>query len=825
MAENTPSALTRRSFLKATALTAGAAATVGMAGCSTVAEQPEEVVEQATEEQTFINWCRGNCGGPCNLTGVVREGKLVKTAPTVVPKGAELLQRGCVKGHANPQRIYATDRILYPMKQTGERGSDNWERITWDEACALIAEKFKTAEAEYGPEAIGMIFGSGLSTGVINGGMSYSIKYPYLNSVSMDRFMKKTGYSNMLFSGDAAALWMVSYQLMQPMSSIEDIKHSKTVFIWGTNLTDSGSNAWPYVCNAREQGVKVVCIDPQYTKTAAGSDVWVPIRTGTDAALMLAMCNWIVDNDLIDYDYFRNKSVAPLLVKEDGSYLRLSDLGMDLVDVPDATGKAVPTDTEVVYDEATGTFGSSREVVDPAITGEFDAEGIKVRPIWDAVRENIKPFTVEYAAEECGLSVELIEEICELYAKEKPAKILTWCGHEHYENSWRTYFAFGLLASLSGNGCVPGGGYAYGYTNASTLFKNPARNMDVCNIEDAKVSKGFTLEYLPQVQRTGEWAGDEFTMTCAFVIGANVFGSYMGPTYLKEAFSKLDFIVVADPKMTSTAQYADLVLPISLSWEDNDFVWHGPAFMAQKAVEPLGECKNNFEMLKEVAAALGYSDLYPKTQEEYLREILDTPENIEAGMGYDAFKENGFLYDEYKEAELVGQETNPTGRTQFYLEYLEPRDDYGQVFEFTDRMPNYVHAFEAYRDNPLREKYPLFGLSYHNIYFAQSFSSHIPWLDELRGYEGEPFTRIHAKAAAERGIETGDTIRVYNDHGYVVTKAVVTTGIREDTVLVPRGYDTDQYIEGHPQNLIPMAVDPATSNNNLNDWLCQVEKL
>ena len=116
-------------------------------------------------------------------------------------------------------------------------------------------------------------------------------------------------------------------------------------------------------------------------------------------------------------------------------------------------------------------------------------------------------------------------------------------------------------------------------------------------------------------------------------------------------------------------------------------------------------------------------------------------------------------------------------------------------------------------------------MSYHNIYFAQSFSSHIPWLDELRGYEGEPFTRIHAKAAAERGIETGDTIRVYNDHGYVVTKAVVTTGIREDTVLVPRGYDTDQYIEGHPQNLIPMAVDPATSNNNLNDWLCQVEKL
>lgn len=209
------------------------------------------------------------------------------------------------------------------------------------------------------------------------------------------------------------------------MTSAEDMFDSKVVFLWGTNVAETGM-AWPIICEAREKGVKFVCIDPQYTKTAAGCDMWVPIRVGTDGALMLAMSNYIIDNDLIDYDYLRNKSVAPLLIKEDGTYLRLSDLGMDPVDVVNPmTGESAPTDTEVVYDEKTGKFGSSFEVKDPVITGTFDANGVSVRTVYDAVVENIKPFTIEFAAEECGLPLEQVQSLCELYAKNKPAKIVT----------------------------------------------------------------------------------------------------------------------------------------------------------------------------------------------------------------------------------------------------------------------------------------------------------------------------------------------------------------------------------------------------------------
>lgn len=832
MANDKPSGLTRRSFLKATALSAGAAAAVGMAGCSTLAEQTEEAAQQAVEEKTYTNWCRGGCGRQCNLTGTVREGKLVKTMPTKVAEGAELMQLGCLRGISNVQKLYNPTRILYPMKQTGERGSDNWERISWDEAFELAANYFNKTIDEYGAESIGYDGGDGNVLGVVNGwGARYGSndwgRAQFPQGIALDMFWRKTGFTEMLYSEDCTLSWMAFQHLQQPMATIEDISNSEAVILWSTNPAETFPSAWPYICAARERGAKIVAIDPRYSKSASGADIWVPIRQGTDAALALAMSNYIIDNDLIDYDYLRNKSVAPLLITEEGKYLRLSDLGMDPVEVVDPlTGEKNLRDTEVVWDEAAGAFGSSFEVKDPAITGTFDADGVSVRPVYEAVVEQIKPFTVEYAADECGLSIEQVEEVCELYATSKPAKILNQCGIEHMENTWRYYMNVAFLASVSGNACVPGGGYCLGLTQGSTIMKSPVNfNKAAATDIEVKNKKGITLEYLPQILETGKWAGEDFTIKGLFIVNDNPLTSRMGPTQMKEAFKKLDFIVCADPFMTYTAKYADLVLPISLSWEDED---HNTtiSFHTQKAVEPMGESKSNFEMLKGIAEAMGITDLYTKTQQEYLREILDTPENIEAGVAYDDFAEKGVIYTEFQESEgTPAVETNPTGRTQFFVEELIPNNDYGQVFELSDRLPNYVQSIVAGKDNPQRDQYPLFALTAHSIYFGHTQTNNIPWLDEIRGYEGEPFITIHKKAAEERGIAMGDTIKAYNDFGSFTAKAVVSTGIREDTILLPRGYEFNQYIDGNPQDLTSIVLDPLCSNGNHNDIICQVEKL
>jgi molybdopterin-containing oxidoreductase family molybdopterin binding subunit len=777
-------------------------------------------------EKVYYNLCRGNCGGQCPLEGTVREGKVVRTTPVVVPREAEGLPLGCVKGHTNPLRLYATNRVLYPMRQTGERGSDNWEQVSWDEALSLVAEKFQGAIDDYGPQSIAFWLSAGNTTGYLNGNFTYFANSPRVPTVgiALERFLKKTGVTIFSSSHDIAQLYFQATVLQAPINSAEDIQHAKTILLWGANPTDAARNHWPWICKAKENGATVVTIDPQYTNAAAHSDTWIPIRVGSDGALMLALCNYIIDNALVDYDYLRNHSVAPLLIKEDGSHLRLSDLGMDPVEgPPDAEGKATSLDSEVVWDEAAGAFGSSRTVEDPAFEGSFDANGTSVRTVYDLVREQIRPFTVEFASEECGIPVEQIEELALLYATNKPALISNNWGMEHTWNSWQIYLDLPFLAALTGNACVAGSGYATGFSGmASKLVKSPVKtDFSDLVIPDAKENKVITGERICEITDTGTWAGADMPIRCVYMMTSNPLHSCLGATYIKRAFDKVDFLVVADSFMTDSAQYADLVLPVAMSWENEDF---NGTFMTQKAVEPAGECKSDFEILKGLAEKLGHSDLYDLSAEDYLRRILDTPENIEVGCAFDDYKEQGIILGDYQYGENVGTEANPTGRTRFYLETLPPRDDCGQTISATDRIPYYQHAFEAYQGNPLREKYPLFGMSYHDNYHAQSIFAHSPWLDELRGLKGEPYMRIHEDAAAERGIATGDVVKVFNDHGSCTLRAVVTKGIRSDTILVPHGYQGDEFIEGHPQTLTAMCLDPISSNNNFNDWLCQVEK-
>lgn len=816
-------------------------AAAGMAGCSSVStnEKPDlaETGEPAPapEQQVYTNWCRGNCGQTsCCLDTVVREGKIVSTRqhPVKAQPGVKV-QPGCVKGPANIQRIYGSHRLLYPMLQTGERGSDNWERISWDEALSTIAEKMQAAFDEYGPESVGFLSSYSGNSGSLGTVYTGFINFPEARSpigVGPERFLQKTGASIFTATGDLAGLYMQMVVLGVPANAPEDAVNAKNIFLFG-NPCDSFRAQWTAILDAKERGAKLVTIDPRFSNSAAHSDQWVPIRPSTDGALILAACNYIIDNDLIDYDYLRNKSVAPLLVKEDGSYLRLSDLNLPLYKKEDpATGETVEVDTEVVYDEASKTFGSSFEVKDPAYTGTFDANGTSVRTAYDLAHESIKPFTVEYAAEECGLPVETIEEFARTYADGPSFIVVNW-GFQHYQNSWRMYYGLALLASLSGNACKPGANY--GNSFYSTAWHDiPVVNPEATafTVEDAKLSKMASYSRIPDIVNSGSWAGEDYTLRLLWIAGANPIECGIGYTEQIEAWKKIDFVVVAAEYFNDTVRQASLALPVTMTFESEDLAGSG---LNQKAIDPVGESKSDFEIFVELAKAMGYDDLYDKDAEGYLRELLDTPDNKAAGLDYDSLHEKGFAFKESFErgSETVGVEYNATGRTQFYLESLYSNGNWDAEITQQDRLPYYEHAFEAYPSNPEREKYPLFAVSYHDNYTGHSMHNHVPWLNELRGLEGtagngEPYTIIHESAAAERGIKTGDKIRVFNARGSFVTLALVSKGVREDTIVIPRAYAGDEMIEGHLQSVTSIeARDKVTNNDSHNDWICQVEKI
>lgn len=830
--------ITRRSFLKTTAAVAGAATIATSIGCTSGNEAPKdgagEVPSTAVEEKVYANWCRGNCGAEkCCFETKVREGKVVSTRQRVVKTdGSVSIQPGCVRGPANPLRIYSSHRLLYPMLQTGERGSDNWERISWDEALSLMADKMQAAFDDYGAQSVGFVAGFSGNSGVLS-----TTSFTYANipkargkvGVGPERFFQKTGITLFTPGADVAQMYMQWTILQGVANSAEDIVNAKNVILW-RNACDSARVSWSNVLDAKEKGANVIAIDPRYSNSAAHSDQWIPMRPGTDGAFILAVCNYIIENDLIDYDYLRNKSVAPMLIKEDGSYLRLSDMGLPMYKKVDPkSGKEIEVDTEVVYDEATGQFGSSFEVKDPAVTGSFDANGVGVRTVYDLTCETIAPFTVEFAVEECGLPTETIEDFARTYA-DGPSFIWGGWGLQHYQNSWRMYYGFALMASLTGNAQKPGASYGCPYGLATPAYKSPVLNKDVAlTVDGAKINNMITLGNIPEIVNSGKWLGEEYPLRVLMVAGCNLIGSHIGYAAQTEALKKIDFVVVANEYLSDTVKLANLALPVCMTFEAEDYSTNAGNYMNQKAIEPIGESKSDFEIFVELAKAMGYDDLYDKDAEGYLREILDTEENIAVGVGYDDLHDKGVVVlDEITRAESVGVEYNATGRTQFYLESLVSNGNGDVGITLLDRLPYYEHAYEAYVDNPLREKYPLFGVSYHDNYAGHTMHAGVSWLNELRGLDGkdEPYTVIHEAAAAERGIDTGDTIRVFNDRGYVVTKALVSKGIREDTVCIPRGYESHELQDGHLQTLTSIeAKDRITNNDSHNDWLCQVEKI
>lgn len=830
--ETSGKTITRRSFLATTALTAGALATATTANLNSLSPAEAAVeagnnteASDAPEESTFINTCRGNCGGSCILQGTVREGKLVKVQP--MRFDGEGVTQGCVKGIATPIRTYGTHRLLHPMLQTGERGSDNWEQISWDEAIDLVANAFTTAFDTYGEKSVALWTGSGNIRAYLSGAPFHiDNKAPLIGNygLGISRFVQKTGVTYMGNTGDQAGLYMRNKVLGVPDHSVEDLQYSDTIIVWGYNPAEASTtrDSWTYICKARENGAKMVVIDPLFTTTAAHADLWIPIRVGTDGALMCAMINYIVENNLQDSDYLANKSIAPLLVKDDGTYLRLSDIGEPPIETTDEEGNVASLDDPVVWDDSNNAFVAQSLASNPAVSVKGMDLEYAVSTVYDLALDNIKPYTLEYASNECGISEDVIKQLIDICLESKATCLgINW-GIEHVANCFRIYYAAGLLASLLGNVGFPGAAYTAPQSSASTVFgKPPLLNSEVV-IENAKEFNVITGDWSVDIIETGKWNNEDYPLSVLYIQGHDPLDNTCDPLRIVKSWDNLDLVVTADQFMTTTAHYSDLVLPVAVTWEYEDY-HTSTGFMYQKAIEPAGEARTDFLIWQDICNKMGYGDLLDKTPEEYLKNLLNTPENTEAGRDYEAFHENGVIFDyQYKETTAV--EYNPLGRTQFYVEELLPRDALDITFPIEDRLPGYSKAAESYPDNPERDKYPLFGFFNHEVYHGQSMWAHNAWLDEFRSYEGSPYLRIHEDAAQERNIQTGDLVRAFNSHGEVVIRAVVTKGIQRESVWFPHGFYWDEFEAGFAQSLTGYYLDPQTANGNYNDFLCEVEK-
>ncbi|MBC7698634.1 MAG: molybdopterin oxidoreductase family protein [Bacteroidia bacterium] len=258
------------------------------------------VVGNAVQDEsvkTFHGGCPHDCPDTCSMVYTVKDNKLI----SVKGNPDHPMTRGglCVKLKDYEKRHYHPDRLLYPMKRTGPKGSKQFERITWDEALDTIVSKWQTIIKENGPRAImpaSYLGNQGLVHG-LNGG---------------DAFFNRLGatVTERTFCGEGSCTaWLLT---VGPTAGVdpESFIHSKYIVIWACNSVSTNLHHWHIIHEAQKKGVKVVVVDSYASKTAKEADWHIAPKPGTDGALVMAMMNVIIEEGLVDQDYVDNYTVG-----------------------------------------------------------------------------------------------------------------------------------------------------------------------------------------------------------------------------------------------------------------------------------------------------------------------------------------------------------------------------------------------------------------------------------------------------------------------------------------------------------------------------------
>ena len=822
--------ITRRSFLKTTGVLAGAGCLAGGSYGALSAFADAQDGESEGGEQLFNCNCRSNCMGSCRLIAHVRDGKLVKLSPGDYPEPG--YTGCCLKGLSYVERIYSPTRIQYPMRRVegSERGAGEWERVSWDEAIAEIAGKMQETIDAYGASAIAFDAASG-NYGYING--VYGL-FPRLcaclgavKTAACYDYAAGHGIDRVLGTGD--------WQYCNEPNSVMD---SSMVVVWGTNPVFTHPHSWRWIQWARENGTKVVTIDPIKSATAHRTDEYIRVNPGHDGYLALAMANYVIKHDLVDWDFIKDRSNAAFLVRKDTkNHLATTNWPAEAAQAygaaveqlteqyspmgPTAVAAAVaaiPVDY-YVWDNATNSIALIDEAQDPALEGTFTTpDGIELETSYSLLKKQLEQYTTAEAARLTGLDEQFVVDFTERFAAEDAVSVNITYGLDHYLNGYQNTWSIAILMALTGNLAKPGAGF----TGVFTTRWSP-ETLGLWVTPEYKVLNAvIPFGIMPEIVATQTLNGQPFPMKMMISHCSNPVSNLGGQReFLDRLLPNLDYYVVIDMEMTDSARYADMVLPAS-SWyevEDIRAGYNNPySIYQEKAIEPMYESKCDSEIAGLLGRALGFEASFPEGEDiNTWAPILFSNEASKAqNLSLERFREEKVIQTTGTPGEsfITGMTkpfTTEKGRVRLYTDKPKPRLNYGQ--DLSARVDNehlvyYREPEEAGIDNPLAEKYPLVYLQEHSRFRVHTQWGVVPLLREL---DPEPVAKVNGRDAAERGVTTGDIVEVYNDRGHCVVKCLVDESIAPGVLSIPKGWQREQFIEGGYQEMSQPGMDPYPS--------------
>jgi len=740
-------------------------------GSSRVNENADDGIKIVRTTSTF------DCGGRCPIKLYVRDNKILRIeGDDIEDTDAQL--RTCLRCRAYRQYVHHPERLMHPLKRVGEKGEGKFERISWDEALDTLAGKLKSVKEKHGNSSILLATGGAYLAGLHNGGFAAARLLAQFGGYT-------THYGNISSEGSVWAS-LTQYGSVMVGNSREDMLNSKLIILWGWDPARmiSGTNTMYHLIKAKENGAKVIAIDPRYHDTAATvADEWIPIYPSTDTAMMVAMAYVMIREDLHDQPFL---------------------------------------------DKYTVGFERFRTYV----LGEED--GVEKTPAW--------------AAEITGVPAETIERIARLYAETKPAALMDCQGPARSAMGEQYNRCAATLCAMTGNvgrsgGNAGGGlmGIPIGHMfrmSAIPPGKNPVE-LDGPKVKGTldirlRVVKRIHINKLFDAILKGKAGGYPAEIKMMWSMCNNYINQTGNSNKADRALKQLDFLALNELFMTATARYADIVLPVTTAAERSDLTrpWpSGPYFtFVNRALEPLGECKSDIEIAGDLADKLGIENFNPFTEDDILRMFVEkNPETAPLIPDFEAFRREGIhrvklekpivaFRKQIEDPENHPFET-PSGKIEIFSHRVADLDN-----PLCPPIPKYMQVPED-RNDALAEKFPLQLLTPHPKNRVHSELYKVAWLREIEPHQAwiNPFD------ADARGIKDGDEIYVYNDRGRVSIPAWVTERIKPGVISIFEGawYTPDEkgIDRGACANTLTRDAYSGGGASVLNTALVQAEKI
>jgi molybdopterin guanine dinucleotide-containing S/N-oxide reductase-like protein len=652
------------------------------------------------------------------LVAVNEEGRAVK----VEGDPSQPVTQGflCGKVAKYLDRVYAPDRVLYPMRRKSgvakaplKRGHEHeaFERVSWDEALDAIAARLQEISDRYGPESI-LPYSYAGTIGVLGYG-------------SMDRrFFHRLGASQLdrtICAEAGGQAWNLVYgkKLGTPT---EDFRLAKLILAWGANIHGNNIHLWPFVEEARRNGARLVVIDPYRTRTAAVADWHIAIRPGTDVALALGMMHVILNEGL-----------------EDRAYIAEMTHGFEALA------------------ERAREYAPARVAAWTGMTpGEIEQlarEYATTRPA--ALRLN---YGVQ-RAENGGAAVRAIAML--------PA--LT--------GAWKTRGGGGQL-STSGAFAWDKQALERPDLALASPIGRLARVVNMSALGQALTELGTKGPGTKGL----EAAPDGPAVHALFVYNSNPGAVAPNHNAVRRGLERNDlFTVVHEQFFTDTTDYADFVLPATTFLEHTDVQGaYGHYFvqLSQQAIAPRGEARSNVWLFGQLAQRMGFSGAcFRDTPEEMIRQALAIGadgHSTNAGMEHITMEElerAGHVplkFHAAPEAQpflpyTAGPLATPSSKIEFYSDALAAVG--------LDPLPGFVPPVES-RWSEAAKNYPLELLARKNDNYMNSTFANLPGHRKMEARTSQRL-EMHPEDAKARGVGEGDMVRVFNDRGAIELTAML----------------------------------------------------